>query len=474
MKHLKFLFLASILFFSFACKKTENTPYSNSNVPDAKDVVMYEVNPRVFAERDALKAITERLDEIKALGVNVIWIMPIYEQGVFKAKDEDGGGSPYSIKDYRKIDPEYGSLEDLQNLVMQAHKRGMAVILDWVPNHTSWDNAWISDHPEYYTRNKAGEIIHPAGTDWTDVADLNYANHDMRAAMIDAMKYWFEVANIDGYRVDALDFIPEIDFLQQMTSELREFNKNRRILLLAEGAEKNYAALGFDMDYGWAFYNRLAELYEGTTSLRDFFCDYIIEKSIIPAGKSRLYFTTNHDKSAWNKTDVQFFGGQKAAMSAFVLTATLAGAPLIYSTQEIGREERVPFFTCTPIDWNANPEVLNEYKQVMSAYTSTTAFTGDEIYYYGENSKSSNVLAQYIQYLKFRRNSPDKNTKIICFTRSNGEEKALVAVNVSGKTQTNTLPFANDSAKNLISGETETIPETIELQPYEYRLWKME
>jgi len=445
----KIFFVLSILLLFYGCRNnTGNAPYMN--VPEAKDVVMYEVNPRVFAEKNSLNVVTGRLDEIKALGVNVIWLMPIYEQGIERAKNEDGSGSPYCIKNYKKIASEYGSLEDLQNLVRKAHEKGMAVILDWVGNHTSWDNQWIIDHPEWYTHNEAGEIIHPAPTDWTDVADLNFANHNMRAAMLDAMKYWFTAANIDGYRFDALDFIPETDFLQKMTSELRKFNKGRRILLLSEGAEQDYHSLGFDMDYGWAFYEHTKELYKGTKSIAEFSEKYKEEKNAIPAGKSRLYFTTNHDKSAWEKTDVQLFGSQPAAISAFVLTATLAGAPLIYSTQEIGREEQVPFFSHTQIDWNS--AVLDEYKQIMAAYISTGAFTGDELEIFSGN--------------------PD----IVYFTRSNGTDKVFVAVNIRNEEKTLTLPVSliGKNAKNLISGTTGILRESIDFQPYQYHLWKLE
>ncbi|MDR0872259.1 MAG: alpha-amylase [Prevotellaceae bacterium] len=440
-------FLVLTLVF-FSCNHQEK---AYQNVPEAKDVVMYEVNPRVFAKQDALKAVTERLDEIKALGTNVIWIMPIYEEGVLNAKTEEGGGSPYCIKDYKKIDPEYGTLEDLQNLVRKAHEKGMAVILDWVANHTAWDNEWLAAHPSWYTHDSIGNITHPATTDWTDVADLNYANDSMRTAMIDAMKYWFSAANIDGFRCDALDFIPETDFLQRMTTELRELNKSRRILMLAEGNLQDYPSLGFDMDYGWSFYDKMEKLYENKISIAEFLQIYKAEKDAIPAGKSRLYFTTNHDKSAWEKTDVQLFGCQRAAMSAFALTATLTGAPLIYSTQEIGADSLVSFFKCTQVDWTAKPEILNEYKQIMAVYTQNPAFKGDSLETFSDN--------------------PD----VVYFTRSDGKERVLVAENVRNEAKKLTLPatLAGVSAVNLINNNTETLPETIDLQPYQYSLWKL-
>ncbi|MCD7970216.1 MAG: hypothetical protein LUF87_07675 [Alistipes sp.] len=167
-------------------------------VPEEIDrVVIYEAYPGMFGTSNTLTAISGQLDNIKSLGVNILWLMPIYEQGVYK-----GIGSPYCVKDYKAVNPNYGTLDDLKSLVSAAHGKGMRVILDWVANHTSWDNAWITDHPDWYTQNSDGEIISPPGFDWPDVADLNYDNADMRAAMLDAMKYWVTEADVDGYRCD--------------------------------------------------------------------------------------------------------------------------------------------------------------------------------------------------------------------------------------------------------------------------------
>jgi len=448
------LLFGFLLLFSIGCKDKNDNGYNNgdntdteelpnwyTNVPEAEDVVMYSVNPRVFAEQDALKAITERLDEIKALGTNVIWIMPIYAQGEGTRNIKDGRGSPYCVRDYKAVNAEYGTLEDLQNLVKKAHEKGMAVILDWVPNHTSWDNAWIENEGWYTKCPIADTIIHPAGTTWTDVADLNYANHDMRAAMIDAMKYWFTAANIDGYRVDALDYVPETDFLQQMTSELRELNRGRRILMFAEGHEQDYLAYGFDMDFGWNFYDRLKNLYNGGTMSR-FFSGALGE---IEQGKKRIHFTTNHDKSAWEKTDVQQFNGERGAMTAFVITATLGRMPLIYSTQEIGREAKVPFFSCTTIDWNSNPAITNEYKNIMKAYTSSNVFTRGTVKSYPLND-------------------------VVCFTKTIDDKKvAMVAANVRDKNVTFSVPEAlQGDWKNMMDNSTVILSETVEMTPYQY------
>lgn len=176
-----------------------------ASVPDIADIQLYEVNPRVFSPKRNLDGITARLEALQQLGVNVVWLMPIYQTGSVKSV-----GSPYAVKDYWSIHPDHGNPEDLRELVDKAHALDMAVILDWVANHTAWDNAWISNK-SWYAQDGGGNIIHPPGTNWQDVAELNYDNTDLRREMIKAMKYWVLEANVDGYRCDFASGVP-IDF----------------------------------------------------------------------------------------------------------------------------------------------------------------------------------------------------------------------------------------------------------------------
>ncbi|MBK7031603.1 MAG: hypothetical protein IPH45_21480 [Bacteroidales bacterium] len=188
------------------------TPFAG--VPNTSDIVMYEINERAFSVAGNFQGILPRLDSIKTLGVNVIWLMPVHPIGSINTVN-----SPYCIKNYREVNPEYGTLEDLRTLVREAHTRNMAVILDWAANHTSWDNPWIQ-HKSWYTQDQYGNIIHPAGTNWQDVADLNFSNDTMRLEMIRCLKYWILTANIDGYRCDAADFVP-YSFWKQAIDTLR-------------------------------------------------------------------------------------------------------------------------------------------------------------------------------------------------------------------------------------------------------------
>jgi glycosidase len=451
MKKITFFFLLCVLL--SACgnnnnngnddKKPETPSFYDAaftEVPAPPDVVMYEANERVFAATASLNAITNRLDDIRALGVNVLWLMPVNEQG-----KQNAIGSPYCVKNYTKVEPEYGTLDDLRNLVKQAHQRHMAVIIDWVANHTSWDNEWISNK-SWYTQDAQGNIVPPEGTGWSDVADLNYDNAGMRNAMIEAMKYWIYEANIDGFRCDAADMIPA-GFWKQAIDEMRTF-EGRTILMLAEGNRTDHYASGFDMDYGWDFYAKLKALYAGTSSIATLYASHENEYSHIPAGKEKLRFTTNHDESAWDATPVALFGGEQGGLSAFVLTATLGGSPLLYSTQEIGVASTIPFFTPTAINWNMNPEVLAEYKKIMEIYNVSDA-------------------------LKKGRLQTFDATDIACFYRLYQTDGALVAVNVRNRAVTFNLPaqFAGQSFTNAFDSTTVILPATMTMGPYQYVIW---
>ncbi|MBK7865827.1 MAG: hypothetical protein IPJ75_01870 [Ignavibacteriales bacterium] len=231
-KRLFFFLLLSTFLFVSGCKTEENPviPVNNGNevtqygvpfadIPETKGIIMYEINLRAFSSQGNFAGIEVRLDSIRALGVNVIWLMPIHPVG--KLKSVGQLGSTYSVQDYNAVNSEFGNLEDLRRLVEKAHQKGMAVILDWVANHTAWDNPWIANK-SWFTQDGSGNIIIPAGTNWQDVADLNYSSQEMRATMIKAMKYWVLAANIDGFRCDAADMVPQ-DFWKQALDSLKIF-----------------------------------------------------------------------------------------------------------------------------------------------------------------------------------------------------------------------------------------------------------
>ena len=369
------------------------TPFSG--IPTLDNMVMYEVNLRAFSAGGDLQGVISRLDEIKALGVNVVWLMPIHPIGAIKSVN-----SPYCVKDFKLIGAEYGTREDLRALTDQAHARGMAVIMDWVANHTSWDNPWMS-HRTWYTQDNAGNIIQPPGTNWQDVADLNFDSTPMRQAMIDAMKYWVIESNVDGFRCDYADGVP-FDFWKQAIDSL-EAIPNRDLIYLAEGSRADHFQAGFDLNYAWNFYGSLKNAFNGQ-SAKGVYTTHLAEYNNVPAGKHLLRFTTNHDQSAWENTPMVLFHGKQGALAASVATIFMEGVPLFYTGQEVGRVNTVPFFSNDPINWNDNPDMLSTYKDIMGFYAQSDA-------------ARSGVLADY------------STSDVVMFTKTLGNEQVLIMAN---------------------------------------------
>ncbi len=416
-----------------------------TGVPATKDLVMYEVNMRAFSAEGNFKGIQARLDSIKALGVNVLWLMPIHPIGVLNSVGQMG--SPYSIKNFTEVSAEYGTLADLQNLVKEAHNRNMAVIIDWVANHTAWDNPWITAHPEWYTKDAAGKIIIPAGTNWNDVADLNFDNAIMRTFMISAMKYWVLKANIDGFRCDHADGVPA-DFWRQAIDSLALL-PNRQYILLAEGARANHFWAGFQMNYGWDFYAQLKTAYKVNGSPAALINAHKNEYSPIPTSATKLRFTTNHDESAWDDTPINLFGGKAGAMSAFVLATYVGGVPLLYNGQEVGRADKTAFFTRSPINWQLNPDIFAEYKRLMAFRQSS-------------NAVKEGVLTTF------------DDANVVVFKRTFQAEEVLVLVNIKNAVSNYALPTAlkNTNWVNALDKSAVGLTAQVSLQPYQYLILK--
>ncbi len=413
------------------------TPFAE--IPVTSDIVMYEINERAFSVSGNLTGIIPRLDSIKALGVNVIWLMPVHPIGSVKSVN-----SPYCIKNFKEVNPEYGTLDDLRNLVNQAHQRKMAVILDWAANHTSWDNPWIQNK-SWYTQDNNGNIISPAGTNWQDVADLNYDNATMKKEMISAMKYWVLHANIDGFRCDAADFVP-FTFWKQAIDTLIKI-PNRRLIMLAEGARKDHFNAGFQMNFAWDFFNKNKNVFKNNHSVAGFFLTHQSEYAGTPANVHKLRFTSNHDECAWDDTPIGLFGGKAASLAAYTLTITMGGVPLIYNGQEIGYPVKLPFFSKSPINWNTNPDMLQEYKRLMTVRQTNPA-------------------------LRSGTTEDFSTADIAVYQRKTGNNEVLVLVNTRPATKTLSVPASlkNSGWKDTKTNTTVQLESTVSLNAFEYRI----
>lgn len=326
------------------CKnpKVDEVPQSDSTIKsiadnDLETAVIYEANIRQYSKEGSFNAFTADVPKLKALGVKVIWLMPVFP--ISEAKRKGPLGSYYAVSDYTKVNPEFGSIEDFRALVKTIHDNDMFVILDWVPNHTGWDHHWIKNHPEYYTQNEQEEIIHPENTDWTDVADLNYDNMDMQEAMIKDMMYWVEKEHINGFRCDVASEVPTT-FWEKAIPRLRA---KHSVFMLAEAekSELNKDPL-FDMSYAWSGHHLLNQLAKGEADADDLKTYVSKINDTFEANDMLMNFVTNHDENSWNGTIEERMGS--AAPAITVLSYTLPGMPLIYSGQEYGLNHRLKFF----------------------------------------------------------------------------------------------------------------------------------
>lgn len=418
-----------------------------SNMPSPKDAIIYQVNLRAFSQLGTLNDVREGLSHIKSVGTNVIYLMPIYPVGVLNSVGELG--SPYSVKDYNSVSPDYGSLDDLRSLVEEAHNMDMAVILDWVPNHTAWDHPWITEHPEWYQKNDAGNITEPPGTGWNDVAQLNYDNPELRKAMIDAMSYWVYNANIDGFRCDYADGVPQ-SFWAEAVTTVRSIKK-QEMLMLAEGTRKDHFDVGFDYTFGFRYFDALKKVFidkEPATALqnvnaKEYEGNYSDDNRIVR-------YTTNHDVNITDGTPIELFGGKPGSMAAFVVTAYMKSIPMIYNGQEIGYTRRIPFFNRTPIDWTtADADVFDQYKQIIEFRKNSEAIkTGSY------NGYSSNAIAAFTM-------KTEKETVLVLSNLTNGTVKYLVPPSLS-----------QNSWSNAFTDQPMTISSEVTLSPYQYIILK--
>ena len=417
-------------------------------MPKKEDAVIYQVNIRAFSQAGTIKGVQEKLTSIQELGVNVIYLMPIYPVGVVRSAG--GLGSPYSVKDYKAVNTEFGTLEDLRVLVEEAHKKNMAVILDWVANHTSWDNAWITAHPDWYQKDASGNIIIPPGTNYNDVAQLDFTNTEMRSGMIDAMSYWVYSANIDGFRCDYADFVPQ-NFWSEAITALRKIKKNQNILMLAEGSKVSQFAAGFDYTFGFNFFSTLEKVFKenkSATTLQDsnateYANNYNPENRIVR-------YTTNHDVNLSDGTPLELFDGKKGSIAAFVVTAYMNSVPMIYNGQEVGYNKRIDYFNRTPIDWStADLDMLAEYKKIIAFRNSSNALKKGTYKGYSSDAVSA-------------------------FTMETATEKVFVLSNLTTATVNYTIPVSLSKLtwKDGFTGAAIPASTQISLLPFEYKVLK--
>ncbi len=290
-----------------------------SMVAWAKDSNIYEVNIRQYTEEGSFQAFAKHLPRLKAMGVEILWLMPITP---ISQKERLGSlGSYYACSSYTKINPEFGNLNDFKQLVETAHLLGFKLIIDWVSNHTGWDHHWTFEHPDWYLKDTAGGFTEVNG--WKDVIDLDYRQQAMRLAMIKAMQYWVRECDIDGFRCDMAHLVP-LDFWMEAREQCDAI---KPLFWLAECDEPNYHQ-AFDLSYAWNWMHTSEKISKGAASLNDL-RNTLHSYSQYPFNATKLYFTSNHDENSWNGTEYEKYG--QTAKAWWVFAATWQGLPLIYS-----------------------------------------------------------------------------------------------------------------------------------------------
>lgn len=343
----------------------EPTPYVKITHPEwSRDAVIYQLNTRQFTPEGTFAAAAKQLPRLRELGIDIIWLMPVQPIG---EKNRKGTlGSPYSVRDYLGVNPEFGDIDSLKLFVEEAHRLGMYVILDWVANHTAWDNPLIEQHPEWYSRNWKGEMHAPTWTDWSDTVTLDFSQPGLRKYMTDAMKYWVEEVGLDGFRCDIAGFVP-LDFWENLR---RELDAIRPVFMLAEWDERDLHARSFDMTYSWDFYDNLHKIAQGEADVGALNGHYFRMYNTWPRDGMRMVFVSNHDKNTWEGTQFEMFG--EALESTIVLSVVAEGMPLVYNGQEAGNQKRLAFFEKDPIEWRDHP-IGELYKKLFALKKSNTA-----------------------------------------------------------------------------------------------------
>lgn len=432
--NIKIWMLAFLLIFSFgSCNNddaevTTEIPNSQISPISARNKIIYEVNVRNYSSQ-GFNGVKNDLQRLKDLGVDIIWLMPIHPIG--QEKREGSLGSPYSIRDYKAVNPEFGSDQDFKNLIDAAHSMNMEIWMDWVANHTAWDHPWVSQHLDYYASQNGQQPYSPHG--WNDVAQLDYNNQNLRAAMIDAMKYWVSQFDIDGYRCDAATFVP-LDFWQQVRGQVDAIKK---ISWLCEGDKAEYMS-AFDYDYAWGFNDALNNFGSGSDISNLVSACKTLFNNPAYQNKGRMIYLTNHDLNAHEGTEFTRYGSNVLPLT--VLSFTIYDMPLIYNGQEIGMNKAMSLFESAPVQWNpANKIYLDLFKKLTRLKRTHTALED------GGGRGNLTII-------------PTNKENVFVYSRRKGDSEVLVMLNFNNVAVnfklTGQIPTGN--FKNILTNEQTT------------------
>ncbi|WP_299253854.1 alpha-amylase family glycosyl hydrolase [uncultured Lacinutrix sp.] len=466
--------IALVFFMTILACKEEKKQEEVNTVSDEKEIlkpisasdletaVIYEANIRQYSPEGTFEAFTKDIPQLKQLGIKVIWLMPVFPISETKRKATGGEdskfatdfpeeeqdkylGSYYAVSDFTKINPEFGSIEDFRSLVNTAHDNGIYVILDWVPNHTGWDHTWLKTNPEYYTQDDKGEVVHPEDTDWTDVADLNYDNQEMRKEMIADMTYWLTNEGVDGFRCDVAGSVPT-NFWEQAIPELRA---KKDIFMLAEAWEPELLKDGlFDMGYAWDGHHAMNKIAQGEEKATAFI-NYMKDRNeTYESNNILMNFVTNHDENSWNGTIKERMDNASETMTA--LSYLTPGMPLIYSGQEYDLDHRLLFFEKDSFP-HTKGNTWKLLEKLAKLKNTSSALNG------GKNPASFEEIEV-------------GNENVLAFKRSKNGSTIIYVANLSNEKLKTKLPQKGKYIDYMSNSTLELNGDAIALGPWEYKI----
>jgi glycosidase len=435
---------------SISAKKKEIKPFVSEVVhPEwSKNSVLYEVNIRQFTPEGTFNAFAKHLPRLKELGVDVLWLMPVNPIGVKNRKEPLG--SYYSVKDYTDVNPEFGTLDDFKALIVKCHDLGFHVIMDWVPNHSSWDNKLTVDHPDWYVKDSTGNFIPPIGFDWTDVIQFDWSNKELQDYMINALSFWVKLG-VDGFRVDYPNKT-SFEFWERSRTELE---KIRPVLMVAENEDQtDFMKKGFDMSYAWELHHLMNRIAQGKDSLRSLRNYYQKERSVFPSSVYRMVFLDNHDENSWNGTINSRMGDAQNAFAVFIFTTQ--GVPLLYNGQESCLGKSLKFFVKDTIKWDTC-KMTRFYTDLIKLKKENKAlWNGD----YGGTMDSIKT---------------HKERKVFAYYREKDENRVIVFLNLSKKNVSIKTKVRNLEGEYIdyFSGQKTILPlaDSLRLEPWGYRVF---
>lgn len=402
----------------------------------SRQSVIYEVNIRQYTPEGTLAAFTEHLPRLKDLGVDILWLMPIYP--ISELNHKGSLGSYYAVADYQEVNPAFGTKDDVRKLIGEAHNLGMKVVLDWVANHTGCDHRWTTEHPEWYVHNSENDGFY-SPYDWTDTYELDYDKPEMRRAMVNAMQYWIREFDIDGFRCDVAYEVPT-EFWNEIRPQL---DSVKPMFMLAEAELPELLEHGFDMAYNWPLKNLLFDIAQGRRTAQSIDTLLVNQEQQFPQRGVLINHLTNHDLNSWDGSEFERFGDAVKAFATLVYT--IPGMPLIYTAQEIGLDRRIEFFEKDPVtQWQRN-EWFDFYKSLNELK---------------HNNIALDTYGKWSQVQHLSTNSDD----VIAYRRTKGDNNVLVVLNLSPRDAEQNINLADiDLAdyRNAADGEAAALPATL-------------